>query len=641
MPLSVDSLKRLKIWVLWKSIDGRKLPFQPGGAVVKANDSSTWHTYQEVRDAYDEDPERWSGIGTEFCDPFVGIDLDFKTFPGAKPFDYETFPQYAKDIVRQQDSYTEFSPSGLGLHILCYRPSGSPAFTIKNHEAGVEVYTEGRYFAYTGKRVPGTREEFTLYNSALFSKYGRYGRTEKPAPELERSTGSTGSAAPISVGLTRVSEGGRNDALFKRGSAYRGEGDSEEVILARLLQDNEKLCDPPLDRREIENIARSCMKFPEGIRESRGGGGGDKPVSEAKKRLIYRWGDKIKEEPLEFFWDPVLPMASLTHFGGPSSAGKSPVTVDLAARITTGAPWPDGKPNIYGPRSVIMLNVEDRAEDTILPRFLLAGGDRSRLCIVEGTRFEDDKGTELERMLALDSDMALLTELAESIPDLGLISADPVTNYLGRQRMNNEAEVRSVLTPYAKLAQRLRVCAITVGHHNKSDSKDPLQKMMGAAAFVGVARAVWSFGNDPDGETPYCRMMAPARGNIGDQAMKYRTTVNEARTVSIVWNGWGEGSAEDTVTHVTREDRGKADDAADALKEFLSAGPRSSIDCKKMLKEMGVSNMTRVRRKAGVASSEKGPGINTKDAVWRMEGQGIQEPLLIGTLDKSSKPDPF
>src|SRR5215469_18158325 len=96
-------------------------------------------------------------------------------------------------------------------------------------------------------------------------------------------------------------------------------------------------------------------------------------------------------------WKPYLPLGKLVHFGGNCSQAKSPVTIDLAARISVGAPWPDGTPNTQGPKSVILLNIEDDLEDTILPRFRLAGGDKSKLYYVKGTRIVSDESESLER----------------------------------------------------------------------------------------------------------------------------------------------------------------------------------------------------------------------------------------------------
>src|SRR5215469_734299 len=167
------------------------------------------------------------------------------------------------------------------------------------------------------------------------------------------------------------------------------------------------------------------------------------PLDTEANQLIVIRGDKAAEKPLRWMWKPYLPIGKLVHFGGNSSQAKSPVTVDLAARISIGANWPDDTPNMIGSRSVILLNVEDDLEDTILPRYRLAGGDKTKLYYVKGTRATADS----ERGVILAEDMHKLTNLAQSFPDLGLIVIDPITNYLGSSKMNAEEQIRALLTP--------------------------------------------------------------------------------------------------------------------------------------------------------------------------------------------------
>lgn len=58
--------------------------------------------------------------------------------------------------------------------------------------------------------------------------------------------------------------GARNDRLFRRASALRGEGASEAEILSRLLTDNQTIVETPLSYGEVRGIARSAAKYPAG-----------------------------------------------------------------------------------------------------------------------------------------------------------------------------------------------------------------------------------------------------------------------------------------------------------------------------------------------------------------------------------------
>ena len=70
----------------------------------------------------------------------------------------------------------------------------------------------------------------------------------------------------------------------------------------------------------------------------------------------------------------------MLNLSGESSQGKSPLLIDLCARMSKlpghdgYGTWPDGQKMQKFPLHSIMLNNEDDLQDTILPRFDLAGG---------------------------------------------------------------------------------------------------------------------------------------------------------------------------------------------------------------------------------------------------------------------------
>src|SRR5438270_421749 len=85
----------------------------------------------------------------------------------------------------------------------------------------------------------------------------------------------------------------------------------------------------------------------------------------------------IKTEQLHWLWEKRIPRGKLITLDGDPGLGKSLLTLDLAARITTGRPVPDGTPGVQG--SVILIAPEDAATDTIKPRVEAAGGDPSHI----------------------------------------------------------------------------------------------------------------------------------------------------------------------------------------------------------------------------------------------------------------------
>jgi putative DNA primase/helicase len=132
-------------WVVWRAQerDGKttKVPYRADGAGrASSTDPATWSTYDAAVAA--SEALSADGIGYVFAasDPFVGIDLD-------------DLDDAAAAIIEQLDSYTEYSVSLAGAHVIVRASlNGHP----RNRKGPLEIYDAGRYFVITGQHVSGT-----------------------------------------------------------------------------------------------------------------------------------------------------------------------------------------------------------------------------------------------------------------------------------------------------------------------------------------------------------------------------------------------------------------------------------------------------------------------------------------------------
>ena len=85
LPNELDELRKLSQWVAYRIVANErkgkpdKLPLNPhDGTNAKANDASTWGTYDEaLRYAFQNGLSgNVGGIGFEFANGYAGIDLD-------------------------------------------------------------------------------------------------------------------------------------------------------------------------------------------------------------------------------------------------------------------------------------------------------------------------------------------------------------------------------------------------------------------------------------------------------------------------------------------------------------------------------------------------------------------------------------
>lgn len=146
-------LRALPQWVCWGAqgvqIGSKewKKPINPiTGQSASAGQPSTWSTFEKACAAV---AQGWfAGIGFEFADGggFVGIDFDHCIQGGQ-------IAPWAAAWVQRLNSYTEISPSGTGLHIICR--GKLPGAAVKTHYT--EMYDRRRYLTVTGNVLGGGR----------------------------------------------------------------------------------------------------------------------------------------------------------------------------------------------------------------------------------------------------------------------------------------------------------------------------------------------------------------------------------------------------------------------------------------------------------------------------------------------------
>ena len=189
-------------FVVWKyTVEQGKLkkrPFNPRTNVpAKTNDPSTWTDVNVALKALAIG--RYNGIGFVFSesDPFTGTDVDNCVGKDG------TIAAWAQEIITTLSSYTEYSPSKLGVHILTKATLPGAGRKIGQ----VEMYSQERYFTLTTDHVPGTPTTIEHREAEQTKLY-----TSLVSDVLQRSTENTrGSGAGTGEALLRPAPS-RSDA---------------------------------------------------------------------------------------------------------------------------------------------------------------------------------------------------------------------------------------------------------------------------------------------------------------------------------------------------------------------------------------------------------------------------------------------
>ena len=105
-------------------------------------DPATWTEFGKALE-FSQVDNRVDGIGFVFTEEsgIVGVDLDKCIAKDG------TIAEWALEVVRRFNSYSELSPSGTGLHIYT---RGQIPITGKK-KGPVEIYRQGRFFTVTGR----------------------------------------------------------------------------------------------------------------------------------------------------------------------------------------------------------------------------------------------------------------------------------------------------------------------------------------------------------------------------------------------------------------------------------------------------------------------------------------------------------
>lgn len=216
-----QELKDYKNWVCWqaypdpKSHSGiSKKPINPRtGGFAMPNNSDTWSDFETaVRQS-----GKYSGIGFMFSNsPFFGVDLD------DMPNDIQDYKNGGTDniiseFVNTLQSYTEFSQSKTGVHIICKGTLPEGRRKAKNDSGGFEMYENGRFFVVTGNYCSeyGYINDCTESVKPLHSKY--LGKTAEPKPNRQNITVNLNSVDDI----VRAACSAKNGSLFK--ALYSGD----------------------------------------------------------------------------------------------------------------------------------------------------------------------------------------------------------------------------------------------------------------------------------------------------------------------------------------------------------------------------------------------------------------------------------
>ncbi len=570
--MTIAELQEQRRWVLWwlemvrnnrGELVPTKIPYQRNGKHASSTDPATWCTHAEAQAAVGS----FTGVGVVMGDGLGCVDLDHCIDPSTAKI-----APWAREIIIFLDGYSEFSPSGSGVHVLGCDISLPGKGRKRPYETGaVELYDTARFLTFTGRWLPKTPPDIVPRRSQFNELYQR----------IDSHDGQL--------------KGKKDFDLLLAGEWEKcGFPSMSEAVFALCQLLNEKYSNDPA--KVDEDFRRSGLfsghwieKWerlgPETIAKTQ------KPpeVVIGRKKWSLEKFSSIPREEINWIFPSYLAKGKITGLSGEPGAAKSLVSLDWAARYSTGRGWPEGTKAMQPPGKVLIFATEDGAADTILPRFLAAGGNPDNLLRI---RLEGDSGFYFDDPKHLD----ILRIVTEQNTDIGMVIIDPILEHI---MADKEQGVRKAYAPLRTLIEQRGAALIQVVHTNKRTAQNlgsVGDKVGGVKALVGLPRFVYSVHKGED----EIRHLCPVKQNIGavvTRSMDFQLVDVDGHP-RIQWMGEGTASASDALTLTNGKTRGGC---ADDLKTLLTGEWQESAGVKGKLLSTGYGLATISRAAAQLA----------------------------------------
>ncbi|MCZ6834246.1 MAG: AAA family ATPase [Planctomycetota bacterium] len=409
-------------------------------------------------------------------------------------------------------------------------------------------------------------------------------------------------------------------------------GDIFEFNAERRLEGKDDLA----IRTEIEDLAgiTQPVVFDKVIKD-------EQKTKASVQPIIVNLAD-VEPEEVQWLWPGRIALGKVTLIAGDPGLGKSFLTLDMAARISSGTSWPDDRDALNQVGGIVLLSAEDDLGDTIRPRLDAAGADVARICAISSVKRLGTKSEEaVEDSFCLATDLTALEASILQTPDCRLVIIDPISAYLGRVDSHKMAELRGILTPLGALASRHRVAVVCIHHLNKNSGGQAIYRACGSIGFVAAARAAWIVTKDKDDERR--RLFLPVKNNLASDMTGLAYTIELIDQGGAPAVAWEPDPVEISADEAMSASQGDGEDRLDAksfLLDLLADGEIPGKDVLDEAKEAGFSDKVARRALKSLGGKPRRSGFG-KGGQWIWSLPNVHtcpiDAIVAPSLDEGNK----
>ena len=224
-------------------------------------------------------------------------------------------------------------------------------------------------------------------------------------------------------------------------------------------------------------------------------------------RPSSRWhvqtGSEVEPKPVEFLWNPYLPIGEVTMVMAAGGVGKTFALCGIAAEMSRGRRPLNGLDS-FEPVHTLFVSAEDRAS-VLRERLEKSGADLGFIHIL-------DDAASVGLSLAADNGQ----ELCSLIQATGarLVVLDPLHAFIGDIDINRVNAVRPVMHALAAVAKAADCSIVIVSHVSKRQSDGNANNMaIGSVDLVNACRSVLRIAGDETGANPNRRVLVQTKSN--------------------------------------------------------------------------------------------------------------------------------
>ncbi len=207
---------------------------------------------------------------------------------------------------------------------------------------------------------------------------------------------------------------------------------------------------------------------------------------------VLEGADSTKMKPNTWVLQDWIPENKITALVGAPGTGKTTLSIAIAAALSNGVQhclWDGQAPSGFG-STIISLREDDYA-GTVLPRYIVAGGNRGRIKSLKGVPTSHPLIPFHTRPCNFsDADNAIWLKEAQKLDYFALMILDPVSQVVNADASSN-SKARKYYEKFAQTAEDFNFAVLGIGHTVKNTKGKGIYALMdGPGALGQVARSI-------------------------------------------------------------------------------------------------------------------------------------------------------